>query len=604
MKRMTHWTAKTALTLAVLTGSVIPATAFADTAAGTAAVSWKIQAANQFLDVKSTYWGAKDIAKLSMLGIVQGYNGSFTPEKEVSHQDAIVMAVRMMGYEEEALTIKNSSIPLVFSFGLSDYAKPYVKVALDHNLIGLAEIPEHDANWGISSASREWIARVIIRLADKDSEALSKTLAPTAFKDGDSITDELVGYVNEAVDLGIVNGFEDGTFRPAVAVTRSQAAALLNRASVFLAVKPGNAITGTVTYLDSSKLSLMTDEGVVIQADLTGQTLIYKDKTLLSASTLKVGNLVDVIVSGTTAYFVDWKSDQGPVVANGEGIAVSLNATDKKISLAASTGQVDYSLTELAYESVKNLVAGDKIRYQLYGTKMVSAQIVPVVKGEIVTIDPKGTDPLITLKKSDGKLASFYLTSQPKVTSPLKSSATLSDLYKGDQVAIELDASGNPVSISVVISTMTNYYQARIESFNATSKYLTVTVNGTPKVFKLDDKTVLISSDGKESVFYTALYPILVEGRKLDLVAAGDKLLKLKIASQYTATVTSVDLNSGDYTVKLDDGQTLSFTWKTNTKVLDSAGKTITFDQVAIGKKVKLTYEQSVDQVTQIQLVN
>jgi len=600
MKRMIRWTAKAALTLAVLTGSVMPAAVFADSEIPTAAVSWKVQSPLVFSDVKSTYWGAKDISKLSMLGVVMGSGGKFDPEKSVTHEQFLVMAVRMLGYDGEAVANKEKS--LVFSFGVTNYARGYVKAALDHHLISLAEIPEQDASWGDSSASREWVSRVIIRLAGKEAEATDKMLAPTAFKDGDSIASELVGYVNEAVDLGIVNGFEDGSFRPAIAVTRSQAAALLNRASAYLAVKPGNAITGTVTAIDASGLSLMTDDGTTVQAAFAGQSVVYKDKNPVAASSLKAGNLVEAILSGSTAFFVDWKSDQGPVVASGDGTAVSLNGTDKKLTMVTASGQAEYSLTDTAYESLKTLAAGDKIRYQLYGTKVVSAQIVPVVKGQIVALQLTGDNPLITLKKADGKLASFPLNPQPKVTSPLKANATLSDLLTGDQVAVELDSSGNPVGISVVISSITNYYLASVVSFSSSKLYLTVAVNGSAKVFKLDDKTVLVDSNGVETTFYSALYPLLVEGRELDLVTAGDKLLKVKISSKYTGTVTAVDLNSGAYTIKLDDGQTLSFTWKQSTKVLDTAQKAVNFDQVAVGKKVTLSYDQGMDQVTQIQL--
>ncbi|WP_438433035.1 S-layer homology domain-containing protein [Gorillibacterium sp. sgz500922] len=607
MKRTIHWTAKTALTLAVLTGSVMPASVFADPAA--IAASWKIQAANTFSDVKSTYWGAKDIAKLSMLGVVQGYNGSFTPEKEVSHQDSLVMAIRMLGYNEEAL--ENNRTSLTFTFGVSDYAKGYVKAALDHHLISLSEIPEQDSKWGPSAASREWVARIIIRMADKEAEATAKMLAPTAFKDGDSISDELVGYVNEAVDLGIVNGFEDGSFRPAVAVTRSQAAAMLNRTSAYLDVKPGNAVSGTITAIDSKGLTIMTDSGAAVQAAFTSQSLIYKNSSAIAATALKAGNLVEVIASGSTAYFVEWKSDQGPVVSGGDGTAVSLNATDKTLTMVTSAGQGTYTLTDTAYEAIKALVGGDKIRYQLYGTKVVSASIVPVVKGSIVEIVKTGEEPYILLKKADGQPATFFLkNAQPTVTSPLKPNAYLSDLLKGDQVAIELDSAGKPVSISIVISSMTNYYLATIVNFSSSpAPFLTVVVNGKGQVFKLDENSSWVDANGVEMKYGTAtanVFTVMLgqSGRELDLVTAGDKLLKVKMSSKYTGTVTTVDLNTGAYSVKLDDGQILNFTWKVGVKVLDPASKAVNFDQVTVGRKVTLTYEQSNDQVSQIQLVN
>jgi hypothetical protein len=608
MKRTIHWTAKSALALAVLTGSVMPAAVFADAETSSAA-SWTLQAPKTFLDVKSTYWGAKDIAKLSTLGVVQGKGTQFDPEKSVTHEEALVMAVRMLGYDQEALENKKTS--LVFSFGVSEYAKGYVKAALDHRLISLAEVPERDSVWGSSPASREWLSRVLIRMANKEAEATAKMLAPTAFKDGDSITDSLIGYVNEAVDLGIVNGFEDGSFRPAVAVTRSQSAALFNRTSPYLAVKPGNPVTGTITAIDSTGIAVMTDSGASVRAVFSGQSLIYKDKTAIPAVTLKVGNLVELIASGGTVYFVDWKSDQGPVVANGDGMAVALNSTDKTLTMVTSSGQGSYTLTDAAYEAIKSLTAGDKIRYQLYGTKVISATIVPVVKGAIVKIDTTGNEPYILLKKADGQPATFFLrNAQPKVTSPLKPNAYLSDLLEGDQVAVELDSTGSPVSISVTISSMTNLYLTSVINFSsAPAPYLSVLVNGKADIFKLDTNTAWIDSNGVEMKYSTPtaiVFTSLLDkpGRELDLVVSGDKVLKVKLSAKYTGTVTAVDLNSGAYSIKLDDGQILSFTWRMGVKVLDPAQKQVGFDQVSVGRKVALTYEQSNDSVSQIQLGN
>lgn len=79
------------------------------------------------------HWAIKHITKLAAIGIIQGYErAEYRPENSVSQQDVIVMAIRMMGLEKQALENKAET---VLPVQVSDYAKPYVAYAFDRGLI-------------------------------------------------------------------------------------------------------------------------------------------------------------------------------------------------------------------------------------------------------------------------------------------------------------------------------------------------------------------------------------------------------------------------------------------------------------------------------------
>ena len=73
--------------------------------------------------------------------------------------------------------------------------------------------------------TREEMAKMLVCAYGKEADSAEKT----QFADDDKISDWAKGYVSAAVNLGFMNGFEDGTFRPNEAALREQAMAVLAR---------------------------------------------------------------------------------------------------------------------------------------------------------------------------------------------------------------------------------------------------------------------------------------------------------------------------------------------------------------------------------------
>ena len=76
-------------------------------------------------------------------------------------------------------------------------------------------------------ANRLWATTLLVKALKLEAEAKAQMKATLAFKDAKKIPAGSVGYVKVAVDKGLVNGFEDNTFKPEQRVTRAELAALL-----------------------------------------------------------------------------------------------------------------------------------------------------------------------------------------------------------------------------------------------------------------------------------------------------------------------------------------------------------------------------------------
>lgn len=98
-------------------------------------------------------------------------------------------------------------------------------------------IIEDSAAFGVKEiVTREEVAVMIAK-----AKGLNSTPVDTDFSDVKK-TNKNSGYIQAAKDLGIINGYEDGTFRPNAKVTRGHMAAFISRAF--------DLPTGTKTFKD------------------------------------------------------------------------------------------------------------------------------------------------------------------------------------------------------------------------------------------------------------------------------------------------------------------------------------------------------------------
>ncbi|MDF2926054.1 MAG: S-layer protein [Paenibacillaceae bacterium] len=294
----------------------------------------------RFPDVPSAHWATKYITKLSLLGIVEGNElGQYEPESSVTQEQVITMLVRMLGWEKEAL-----SLPAFYSeLGVSDYAKPYLYTALEKGLIVQSEelsLPGSGI-WGQRNASREWVAKLVIKGIGKQAEAEKLALEASSFTDNGSISDWARGYINEAVALKIVNGMEDGSFKPKNPVTRAEMATFLSRGSQY-SEAVGKAVLGVVESVTQQGIVIVNELGDRSTYSLPATSVYYglNQDTPSSVSALKQNSRVFLVVSEGAVQYAEVLEEESQSLNTLEGTLVRLDISTAQLVLMSGGQEV------------------------------------------------------------------------------------------------------------------------------------------------------------------------------------------------------------------------------------------------------------------------
>ncbi|MEK8129201.1 S-layer homology domain-containing protein [Paenibacillus filicis] len=167
------------------------------------------------------HWASGSITRLAGMKVINGYeDGTFRPEHPVTRIEFTAMMVSALG-----LTVDSSP---VLSFADADqipgWAKGYVQAAADAGIIeGRTGASGEVYVDGDARITRAEMAVMIARAMKTDGPG-----AALHFADADFIPDWAKSSIERLVEKGIINGFEDDTFRPDGNATRAQAATMID----------------------------------------------------------------------------------------------------------------------------------------------------------------------------------------------------------------------------------------------------------------------------------------------------------------------------------------------------------------------------------------
>ena len=322
------------------TGSGGSAPAAETEADGTAGQS--AGAGSGFADVPDNYWAKKHITKLRLQGIIQGTGrGRFNPSGNVSQQDAVLMALRFIGAADKVDS--NTQVLFPDSFIVSNYAKPYVMQAIAEGLLEenvefrLAE-SEPDQEWGTKPATREWVTKLIIRAIGETARAEQQARDIPDFTDASTIADMYVGYVNAAVELGIVKGTSGNRFAPKNTVTRAELATMLSRAQQLYPVSYEGQHEGILTGLSAARLTIADENGATRSFAVDRDTLFYRydSESETTASSLKPYTRVIVLLEDGKARYVEQMDDDEQLELT-SGVIVSVDGEENTLYVQVGT---------------------------------------------------------------------------------------------------------------------------------------------------------------------------------------------------------------------------------------------------------------------------
>jgi len=281
------------LALALLLGSVSPTLA--------ASGGWR----SWFLDVPDDDWALPYVLEMQTKGLMQGMgNGLFQPQGPLTRAQAVTVAIRLMGLEHEIYALDEDEIRALLPFSdrndIPEWARPYIAVAVDHEIVPVAEdgLLRADEN-----ATRLWVAVLLVRALGYEAEAQAKMTADLPFRDADLIPASLVGYVAAAVDHELVEGFPDRTFRPNDPLTRAQAAALLSRTDRQLGelgrFRPGFMAGDLVRVSERNLTITLTVQGQNRTLQVLEDAPVFLDERPANLGDLPQGSRVSVVLDSS-----------------------------------------------------------------------------------------------------------------------------------------------------------------------------------------------------------------------------------------------------------------------------------------------------------------
>lgn len=292
---------------------------------------WKIG----FSDVDETLdWARMAIDKMFAKGIFTGYPGDiFKPRTSITNLEAIITALRIMGWEQEVddvKTIPSSVKRLNVSWSKGYY---YIALAVEKGLIEPDELKGFNPN---AAAKRYEVARLIVRALDKEDEAQEHMKDKLPFKDAKAIPKDAVGYVYVITDLGLMKGDDKGMFKPQEPITRAEMAVLVNRLDGTLEPEDKNKLVGTVEDIDEEDLTITIKNSYGEKTyDTIENVPVYIDEKYRDLEDLDEGDRVELVLNsnGDVVFIQVLEKNVEPVTVSAKGFVADVDEDDETVSL-------------------------------------------------------------------------------------------------------------------------------------------------------------------------------------------------------------------------------------------------------------------------------
>ncbi|GGH23984.1 S-layer homology domain-containing protein [Paenibacillus segetis] len=562
------------------------AAAFADQAAPTAS-NQSTASVSIFSDVKDGFWAEKHIYKLAAEGIILGNEGKFRPSDSVTQQEAITMAIRFMNLDSQKGDGSNSPSEL----NVGNYYKPYVELAVKKNLIDKKEEAAATGakeTWGSKKASREWVAKILVRALGKDAEAKASASNSTGFADNDKITASSRGYVNVAVQLDITKGVEGNKFDPLGNVTRAQLATFLSRGGDHFTPNYNNVFEGIVTELTDSKLTLAVN-GQLKSFILDNRSVYFTKDSEVKTTKAELKPYTKVLVVdkvGSAAYVevLDAKqqldSTEGTLLRmlSGNRMLLLVNNDSVTYTYDQNTAFLDQNGNAIKAE---NLTPDSTVVVQRETYSGANKPIIVQVKSAIVNKSGKGTvssvnvtDKTLSIKDASGNTETFKFDDSANGT-----------IVRYQSQILTLGELKPDMAVSYVVK---NNVLDSIEVTQGVER----TVTGT--LISIDGNSLLSykNASGYPELKYLAEKPKVVingisDASLADLIADVNGGDKVELTLDPEEKVTQIVVQ-GRQSEQLSDAAVVNYDTKSKTlTVLDSAKKPHVF---VVDEKTKLDY--------------
>lgn len=175
---------------------------------------------NKFKDISSSDWYYNSVNYVKDLGIMLGTSSDeFSPKKEVDRATFVTILGRI---SED--NIENVS-ETIFNDVVNDgWSTKYIKWAYDNDLIkgyGNNFFGQYD------NITREQVCNILVNYMKHKGIETTTEDKKAYFNDSGDISEAFKDSVEICKNLGLINGYEDGTFKPKKSITRAELSVII-----------------------------------------------------------------------------------------------------------------------------------------------------------------------------------------------------------------------------------------------------------------------------------------------------------------------------------------------------------------------------------------
>lgn len=468
--------------------------------------------AKKFKDIDDYDWAEKAIEKMAIKGVIKGYGeGTYEPKRSVTKLEAIIMALRVMGYEDVAKInlekIKGGKKKLKNKDRIQSWAYGYVDVALEKGILDEVDLIDMNLN---EPAKRHEVAKYIIRALGYEKEAQKYMKKELRFIDAGAIPLGSVGYVYLADKKGIITGYPDKTFRPNRPVTRAEMAVLIAR----LDDKVDNDIDeneelAEIVKIRGNKLVLKNDNKNKEYRILENTPVYTDDGKYVSVNELEIGMKIKIQLNDKgIIIFIEIKEYEdeniikqyrGKVEAidnDYEWIEIEIGSRDRKFDIINKTKVVFEDDIEGDIEDIK---IGDKVYAKVNEDNevvyiKVDRELHDEYKGEVEDIDDDYDWIEIKIGSRDRR---FEITNKTEVVFEDDVEGDIEDVKVGDEVKVKANEDKEAVYIEVD-RELCDEYKGEIEDIDDDYDWIEIQIGSRDKRFDMTDETKVVFEDDVE----------------------------------------------------------------------------------------------------------
>lgn len=409
--------------------------------------------AKKFMDLDGFDWAREAIEKLAQKGIISGIGeGQFAPSRNVTKIEALAMIIRAMGWDDAAdlslELIKKGKKEDKIKDKLQDWTKGYMEVALEKGLIDEIDLVQQNF---ATPATRQEVAKYIIRALGLEEEAQKHMNEKLRFKDTSAVQIGAVGYVYLMDAKGIMKGYPDGTFRPNQPVRRAEMASLA--AILDEQLDDGEdeeqgvqAIKGKLVWVHDKKIFIERNKDIE-GYKLADDVKVYVHGKMKTIKDLKIGEIIEIKIEDKIVKEIRWKTDVVVIEESFQGIITNMDVDDQEIVVKNENKEKLFTVekgTEIKIDgktkSFHDLAVGMQIELKLENgkvTKVTAATTSETFKGTIIE-KIIGTQNKLTIQAGN-QIKTFVVAKNAEIKEKDGDILSFDELKVGKEVQVKLE---------------------------------------------------------------------------------------------------------------------------------------------------------------------